>query len=113
MLRRRALAGGLVLAALAIWFPRLADAHALVLESSPRADEVLRAAPARIFLRFNSRIEQALSGITVTGPGGRPLPLPGGGAPAGAPPSSPRRRARLLRPAGISCAGRCSRRTVT
>lgn len=85
MLLRRALAAGLVLAALAIWPPRLADAHALVLESSPRADEVLRAAPARIFLRFNSRIEQALSGITVTGPGGRPIPLPVAGAPEGAP----------------------------
>ena len=84
MLLRRALAAGLVLAALAIWFPRLADAHALVLESSPRADEVLRAAPARIFLRFNSRIEQALSGITVTGPEGRPIPLPVA-APEGAP----------------------------
>src|SRR3972149_5889169 len=72
MLLRRALAAGLVLAALAIWSPRLADAHALVLESSPRADEVLRAAPARIFLRFNSRIEQELSGITATGHGPRP-----------------------------------------
>ena len=77
MLWRRALAAGLVLAALVIWPPsRLADAHALVLESSPRADDVLRAAPARIFLRFNSRIEQGLSGITVTGPGGGPIPLP-------------------------------------
>ena len=76
MFLRRALAAGVVLAALAIWSPRLAGAHALALESSPRADDVLRAAPARIFLRFNSRIEQGLSGITVTGPGGRPVPLP-------------------------------------
>ena len=84
MLLRRALAAGLVLAALAIWFPRLADAHALVLESSPRADEVLRAAPPRVLLRFNSRIEGKLSGITVTGPEGRPIPLPVA-APEGAP----------------------------
>ena len=76
MLWRRALAAGLVLAILATWSPRLAGAHALVLESSPRADEVLRAAPARIFLRFNSRIEAGLSSITVTGTGGRPIPLP-------------------------------------
>jgi methionine-rich copper-binding protein CopC len=84
MLLRRALAAGLVLAALAIWFPRLADAHALVLESSPRADEVLRAAPARIFLRFNSRIEAGLSSIMVTETRGRPIPLPVA-APAAAP----------------------------
>ena len=85
MLLRRALVAGLVLTALAIWPPRLADAHALVLESSPRGGEVLRTAPARIFLRFNSRIEQGLSGITVTGPEGRPIPLPVAGAPEGAP----------------------------
>jgi methionine-rich copper-binding protein CopC len=86
MLGRRVLAAVLVLAALAICPPRLADAHALVVESSPRADEVLRVAPARIFLRFNSRLEGALSSITVTGPGGRPIPLPvAGAAPGGAP----------------------------
>ena len=85
MLLWRALAAGLVLAALAIWSPRLADAHALVLESSPRADEVLRAAPARIFLRFNSRIERALSSVTVTESRGRPIPLPVAGAPEGVP----------------------------
>lgn len=85
MLLRRALAAGLVLTALAIWPPRLADAHALVLESSPRADEVLRAAPGRIFLRFNSRIEGKLSSITVIGARGRPIPLPVAGAPEGAP----------------------------
>ena len=85
MLLRRALAAGLVLAALAIWPPRLAAAHALVLESSPRADEVLRGAPPRVLLRFNSRIEGKLSGITVTGPEGRPIPLPVAGAPEGAP----------------------------
>src|SRR3972149_3119545 len=85
MLLRRALAAGLVLAALAIWSPRLAGAHALVLESSPRADETLRAAPARVFLRFNSRIEGGLSSITVTESRGRPIPLPVAGAPSGAP----------------------------
>src|SRR3972149_165956 len=85
MLRRRALAAGLVLAALAIWPPCLADAHALVLESSPRADEVLRAAPPRGLLRFNSRSGGTLSGIPVAGPGGRPLALPGGGVPEGVP----------------------------
>ncbi len=80
---RRVLAGSLLtLAALII--PRSAAAHALVLESSPRANEVLRVSPERIFLRFNSRIEKGLSSVTVAGAAGRPIPLPVaalGGAP--------------------------------
>lgn len=55
--------------------PRLVLAHALVLESSPRADEITLTPPERIFLRFNSRIEKALSRITLAGPGGRAIPL--------------------------------------
>ena len=72
---RGALAAGLVLVAVALWAPRAA-AHALVLESSPRVNEALAASPARIFLRFNSRIEKGLSSIRVMGPAGRPVPLP-------------------------------------
>ncbi len=72
----RLIAAGLLLAAVLAGLPRLAGAHALVLESSPRADEVLTSSPERIFLRFNSRIEKALSGITITGPTGRPVPRP-------------------------------------
>lgn len=73
-LRRRIAAGLSVLAALTL-VPRLAAAHALVLESSPRANEVVTVSPSRIFLRFNSRIEKALSGVTLRGPGGRPVPV--------------------------------------
>jgi len=73
---RGALAVGLLLLAVLIGAPRPATAHALVLESSPRADEVLTVSPQRIFLRFNSRIEKALSRITLTDPTGRAVPLP-------------------------------------
>lgn len=73
---RRALAAGLLLVAVALCAPNPAIAHALVFESSPRANEVVTASPSRIFLRFNSRIETGLSSVTVTGPVGRPIPLP-------------------------------------
>jgi methionine-rich copper-binding protein CopC len=79
------------LLAAALWIPILlgslpspAAAHALVLESSPHSDEVVTVSPGRIFLRFNSRIEKALSRITLTGPAGRVVPLP-----VGAPDPSP------------------------
>lgn len=70
-----ALAGGILLFALWIGVPCSAAAHALVLESSPRVNAVLTRAPSRILLRFNSRIEKALSSVTVTGPEGRVVPL--------------------------------------
>lgn len=74
---RRALTAGLLIAAVLTGAPRIASAHALVLESSPRPGEVVRFPPSRVVLRFNTRIEKALSWITLTGPGGRPVPLPG------------------------------------
>ena len=73
---RGALAAGLVLVAVVAGAPRPARPHALVVESSPRTNEALTASPARIFLRFNSRIEKGLSSVRVTGPAGRPVPLP-------------------------------------
>ena len=76
MLPRRALAAALVSLALLAAAPRPAEAHALVLESSPRADEVLPSSPGRILLRFNSRLEKGLSMVTLTGPTGRPILLP-------------------------------------
>lgn len=72
----RVLVAGLVILAALPYAPRPARAHALVLESSPRANEVLAASPSRILLRFNSRIEKRLSSVRVTGPAGRPIPLP-------------------------------------
>ncbi len=73
---RPALAAALLLVAAIPYAPRPAPGHALVLESSPRHNEVLTLSPARIFLRFNSRIEKGVSSLTVTGPAGRPIPLP-------------------------------------
>lgn len=57
--------------------PPLASAHALVLESSPSSGEVVKLPPPRVVLRFNTRIEKALSGVTLTGPDASPVPLPG------------------------------------
>lgn len=82
---RRALAVGLLLVAMALCLPNPAIAHALVFEAAPRSGEVVTTPPSRIFLRFNSRIEKGLSSVTVTGPAGRPIPLPVAGAPEGAP----------------------------
>jgi methionine-rich copper-binding protein CopC len=41
-------------------------AHALLLESTPKAGDAV-ASPARLMLRFNSRIEKPLSTITLVG----------------------------------------------
>ena len=54
--------------------PALAAAHAIVLDSSPRHDAVLTEAPARLTLRFNSRIEAALSRVTIESPGAAARP---------------------------------------
>ncbi|MBI3625940.1 MAG: copper resistance protein CopC, partial [Candidatus Rokubacteria bacterium] len=75
-LLRGLIAAALFLPAVLAGMPRLAAAHALVLESSPRSDEIVTVSPQRIFLRFNSRLEKALSRITLIGPAGRPVPLP-------------------------------------
>lgn len=55
--------------------PAPARAHAIVLESSPARDAQLTAAPERVLLRFNSRIEHALSRATIEPAGGRPVAL--------------------------------------
>ncbi|MBI3625793.1 MAG: copper resistance protein CopC [Candidatus Rokubacteria bacterium] len=75
-LLRGLIAAALFLPAVLAGMPRLAAAHALVLESSPRSDEIVTVSPQRIFLRFNSRLEKALSRVTLIGPAGRPVPLP-------------------------------------
>ena len=53
-----------------------ARAHAIVLEASPSHDAVLTAPPARVILRFNSKIEHALSRVTIETAAGRPVALP-------------------------------------
>jgi methionine-rich copper-binding protein CopC len=70
------LAGGLALSA----GVGPAAAHAIVLESSPLHDAVLTESPARIVLRFNSRIEAGLSRVTIEAASGRPVSLPAAGA---------------------------------
>jgi methionine-rich copper-binding protein CopC len=53
-----------------------ARAHAIVLEASPAHDSVLAAPPTRLVLRFNSKIEHALSRVTIETAIGRPVALP-------------------------------------
>lgn len=51
-------------------------AHAIVLESLPTHDAVLTESPGRIILRFNSRIEAALSRVTIEAVNGKAVALP-------------------------------------
>ncbi len=53
-----------------------ATAHAIIMDSLPRADEVLTNAPERLVLRFNSRIVPSLSRVTLLGPDRRKLVIP-------------------------------------
>ena len=55
--------------------PGAAAAHAIVLESEPAAGAKLDAPPARLYLRFNSKIEKRLSHVTLTAADGLPVPL--------------------------------------
>jgi copper resistance protein C len=62
---------------LPVLFPgRRAAAHALVVASEPEAGASLAAAPARVRLRFNSRIDRARSRLTLHGPDNGQTPLP-------------------------------------
>jgi methionine-rich copper-binding protein CopC len=64
----------------------LARAHAIVLEASPAHESVLAAPPARIVLRFNSKIEHALSRVTIErGAGERGAGETGAGRPVALP----------------------------
>lgn len=56
--------------------PPRALAHAIVLESSPAHDAALAESPGRIVLRFNSRIEAALSRVTIEAVNGKAVALP-------------------------------------
>lgn len=47
-----------------------------MLEASPAHEAVLTAPPARLVLRFNSKIEHALSRVTIETTAGRPVALP-------------------------------------
>lgn len=73
-------------------------AHAVVIESVPRDGAVLPEAPREVLLRFNARIEQALTKVSLVRAGGKeagkviPLPAQGPG------PSAPDRVRVLLPP---------------
>jgi len=79
--------------------PRPAAAHAIVLESSPAHDAQLATPPDRVVLRFNSKIEHALSRATIEPVGGRPVALTAAGAPADSHPA-PDRLVIPMRPLG-------------
>ena len=79
--------------------PPSAVAHAIVLESSPAHDAQLSTPPDRVVLRFNSKIEHALSRATIEPVGGRPVALTAAGTPGDARPA-PDRLVIPLRPLG-------------
>jgi methionine-rich copper-binding protein CopC len=78
---RLARARALVLAAgLGLGAPAAGWGHAVVLEAEPAHDAVLARAPARIVLRFNSRIEAGLTRVALTTGDGRAVAQPAGPA---------------------------------
>jgi methionine-rich copper-binding protein CopC len=62
-------------AALALAAAGPAAAHSLLLESAPAANATLTAAPPRLALRFNNRIEKTLSRVRLLDARGAALPL--------------------------------------
>ena len=63
-------------AALLAGDPGAASAHAIILESEPVMGAQLAEPPARIYLRFNSKLEKRLSSVRLASADGRPVPLP-------------------------------------
>jgi methionine-rich copper-binding protein CopC len=77
---RARLLRGAVAATIVIWgllaVPAGAAAHAIILESEPARDAKLAEPPARIYLRFNSKIEKRLTRVSITASDGRAVALP-------------------------------------
>jgi methionine-rich copper-binding protein CopC len=69
---RRLLPGLILLPSLR---PRPAAAHAVVVASDPAAGATLTAAPRRVTVRFNSRIDHGRSRLILVGPEAVQLPL--------------------------------------
>ncbi len=61
-MRRRFLLLGL---AIALAVPTLAEAHAILVDSSPAIDATVAAGPIALRLRYNSRIDRARSRLTL------------------------------------------------
>ncbi|MGH7345574.1 MAG: copper resistance CopC family protein [Candidatus Rokuibacteriota bacterium] len=66
---------GLAAASLALLLTTGADAHSLLLESSPAAGATLGGGPTKISLRFNNRIEKKLSTLRVLDADGAQPPV--------------------------------------
>jgi copper transport protein len=56
--------------------PSHVRAHALLVGSTPKQDEVLDEAPTEIVLRFNARIEKGVSHVTLLDGDGKKVKLP-------------------------------------
>ena len=48
--------------------PGHAQGHGIVIDSTPRHEETVAAAPKKLMLRFNSRLEKRLCSVTLVGP---------------------------------------------
>ena len=64
-----------IICALLFAVPRLASAHAILLESLPKAHAVIQGPDTPIELRYNSRIDAGRSTLTLISPDGRSRPL--------------------------------------
>jgi methionine-rich copper-binding protein CopC len=73
--RRRVARYGPLIFALAV-APTLALAHAILVESSPKQDEVLKSPATRAVLRFNARIEKGVTRATLRDAAGHDVKLP-------------------------------------
>lgn len=83
-MRRLVMIAGLVLL-IAVGSFSVTEPHAIIVESSPQADEVVTEPLARLVLRFNSRIVHSLSRVTLVGPDHRKISFSGAVSPAGRP----------------------------
>lgn len=64
-----------LLLTLGLW-PVVALGHALLVESSPKQDETLAAPTTQAVLRFNAKIEKAVTRVTLVDAAGHPVKLP-------------------------------------
>jgi copper resistance protein C len=56
--------------------PAATQAHAILVDSTPKQDEVVTAAPKEVVLRFNARIEKNVARATLTDGSGQKIKMP-------------------------------------